>query len=112
MDDVCERRFQMKVFVSYTRRDVVVNLALLTRLHAHLAAVCTPFIHAIEEPRLKNQQFSVLRALFASLLVILIVSPAILKSPWVRLELWIARLLLCPVVRLDAALIAALRIAP
>lgn len=96
----------MKVFVSYSRRDGVVTTALLSRLYTHLAGVCEPFIHAIEEPRIKYQQLAVFTALFRCHLIILLVSPASSQSPWVRLELWLGRLLMRPVVSIDASTLA------
>jgi len=97
----------MNVFVSYSRRDGVVTTALLSHLYAHLVGVCDPFIHALEEPKVKHQQLAVLRALLRCHLIILLVSPASKKSPWVRLEIWLGRLLLRPVVSIDASTLAA-----
>lgn len=93
----------MNVFISYTRRDGRVTAPLLGRLRDHLAGVCTPFVHALEEPDLRFQQLAVLRALLRSHLVVLVVSPSVLRSPWVRLELGLAHLLMRPVIRLDVS---------
>lgn len=92
----------MRLFVSYTRRDGVVTQELLTRLNAHLVGVCTPFIHALEEKNLSHQQLRVILALFRSHAVLLLRSPEVRRSPWVRLEMCIARFLLLPVIMLDA----------
>lgn len=96
----------MNVFVSYSRRDGIVTTALLRRLHAYLDEVCDPFVHALEEPRIKFQQIAVFRALISCHLIIHLVSPASRQSPWVRIELWIGRLLFRPVVTIDAATLA------
>ncbi|MBF0144924.1 MAG: hypothetical protein HQL84_00215 [Magnetococcales bacterium] len=88
----------MRIFVSYTLRDGKVTDALLQRLNVYLRGICTPFIHAIEQPKIKVQQLSVFRALFLSHLIYVIDSPAINDSPWVRLELLIGRILLRPMV--------------
>ncbi|MEN9865648.1 MAG: hypothetical protein RL748_1238 [Pseudomonadota bacterium] len=98
----------MNVFVSYTRRDGVVTLDMLKRLHSHLLGVCTPFVHAIEQPTIKHQQLSVFLALFRAHIVILIISPGIYLSPWVRLELFVARLLLRPIISIDQEVVAQL----
>src|SRR5262249_30447451 len=91
-----------KLFVSYTLRDGIVTRELLLRLNTHLLGVCTPFIHALEEKNLASQQLGVLLALVSSHAVLLLLSPGLQKSPWVRLELWLARLLLLPVITLEA----------
>lgn len=96
----------MNVFVSYSRRDGVVTTALLTRLHAYLSEVCDPFVHAVEEPRIRYQQIAVFRALICCHLIVHLSSPASNQSPWVRLELLIGRLLLRPVVTIDASMLA------
>lgn len=92
----------MRVFVSYTRRDGVVTNPLLHSLHAFLSEVCEPFIHAVEEPKLKHQQLAVVKALFSCRLIILVVSPEAVHSPWVRFELLVGRLLLRPIIRINA----------
>lgn len=97
----------MRLFVSYTRRDGLVTSKILFRLNNHLLGICTPFIHALEEKKLLSQQLGVLRALLRSHAILLIMSPGIHKSPWVRLELWIARLLFLPVITLEATELAA-----
>ncbi len=91
----------MNVFVSYTRRDGVITLPLLVRLHSHLEKVCKPFIHAIEEPTLSNQQMSVVLALMRSSFVILLTSPEVYRSPWIRFELLLAKVLFRPVLLID-----------
>jgi hypothetical protein len=93
----------MNVFVSYTLRDGMVTNTLLQRLHTYLSGVCSPFIHAVEEQRLGRQQLGVLRALLRSDVILLVVSPAVQRSHWVRVEMWLGRLLLRPVIRLNAS---------
>src|SRR5262245_7292455 len=93
----------MRIFVSYTARDGAVTPALLSRLHTHLSGVCIPFIHAVEQPNLRHQQIGVLWALLRSHVVLLVVSPSVTHSRWVRLELWLARIRFCPVIRLNVS---------
>lgn len=95
----------MKIFVSYTLRDGLVTADLLEGLHRHLAEVCSPFIHVIEAPRLRHQQLAVLWALVRSRAVVLIVSPSVRQSPWVRLEVALGRLLRRPIITLDVAVL-------
>ncbi len=92
----------MNVFVSYSRRDGFVNMTMLTNLHKRLSETSEPFIHAIEEPNLKHQQLAVLMALFRCNLIVLLVSPASEKSPWVWLEIFLGRLLMRPIITIDA----------
>lgn len=93
----------MNVFVSYTRRDGTVTTPLLERFHAHLCGVCNPFVHAVVERNLKYQQPAVLWALLKCHLIILIESPEVQVSPWVRLELAIGRILQRPIIRLHVS---------
>ena len=72
-------------------------------LDAHLRGICTPFVHCLQESSSRWQQFLVMRALFNSDAILLIESPAVQKSVWVRFELWTGRLLLRPIIRLQAA---------
>lgn len=93
----------MNVFVSYSCRDGVVTVNLLNRLHAHLSGICVPFIHAVEKPERGHPQLAVLKALLRCHLIILLVSPASKKSPWVRLEILLGRLFLRPIITIDAS---------
>lgn len=92
----------MKLFVSYSRRDGLVTAEVLQALDTHLRGVCTPFIHCLHGSNSRWQQLTVLRALLASHAVLLVESPATATSGWVRLELFIARLLFLPLLRLQA----------
>ena len=93
----------MNLFVSYTRRDGLVTNNLLQELNIYLCSICIPFIHAVEEPKIVWQQFAVICALIRSHAILLIESPDVKHSPWVQFELLIGRLLLLPVIRLDAS---------
>lgn len=91
----------MNLFVSYTRRDGTVSYSMLVQLNEYLSELCSPFIHAVEEHKFKNQQFEVIKALFKSHAILLIESPQVQKSKWVRIELFISRLLMLPIIRLS-----------
>lgn len=90
----------MNLFVSYTRRDGAVSYQMLFCLNIYLSEVCKPFIHAIEQHQLKNQQIEVIKALLKSHAILLIESPEVKNSKWVKIELFISRLLLLPIIRL------------
>lgn len=92
----------MKIFVSYSRRDGVVTTAMLELLERHLCEVCTPFIHCLHGSNRRWEQIHVLRALLTSHTLLLIESPAADSSPWVKLEVWLARILCMPQIRLNA----------
>lgn len=93
----------MKIFVSYSRRDGVVTTLMLELLDKHLRDVCTPFIHCLHGSNRKWEQVHVLRALLSSHTLLLIESPAAETSPWVKLEVWVARVLCRPLIRLRAS---------
>lgn len=81
-----------RVFVSYTMRDGLVSVELLQCLQRYMKEFCEPFIHAVAAHRFKHQQLAVLRALFRSRLIIVLESPFVYHSRWVRLELFLGRL--------------------
>lgn len=87
-----------KVFVSYTIRDGHVTPSLLKILEGNLREICTPFIHATLPDYNNMKQIGVMRHLFQSHMVLLIDSPLVRKSPWVKLELFLAKILLMPIV--------------
>lgn len=90
-----------RIFVSYTTRDGLVTPKLLKLVENNLQEICSPFIHAVAPNHKEINQFGVMRNLFLSHILILIESPSISKSPWVKLELFFARLMLMPIVRLN-----------
>ena len=92
----------MRVFVSYSRRDGVVTEQTLRLVERHLSSIATPFIHCFQ-PKRRWEQVAVLSSLVRSHMVLLVDSPAARTSPWVRLELMVARVLFRPILRLDAA---------
>lgn len=99
----------MKLFVSYSRRDGIVTTELLRSLECHLQGVCSPFIHCLHGNNCRWQQALVIRALLMSHAVLLVESPAASTSGWVRLELFLAKLLCRPLLRLKASDIGAVQ---
>lgn len=93
----------MNLFVSYTRTDGHVTNDKLFNLNNYLNQYCTPFIHAVQQHRLRWQQFSVIIALLKAHSVLLITSPSAQKSPWVRFELYVARLKGLPIMQIKAS---------
>lgn len=99
----------MNLFVSYSRRDGIVTTELLRNLECHLQEVCNPFIHCLHCSDSRWQQAIVIMALFNSHAVLLIESPAASTSGWVRLELFLTKLLCRPLLRLKAIDIGAVQ---
>lgn len=98
--------YKMKLFVSYSRRDGVVTTDTLRMLDEHLRDVCIPFIHCLQDTGSRWEQLHVIRALLLSHAVLLVESPAAKTSSWVRLELFLAKLLGRPLMRIQATDIA------
>jgi hypothetical protein len=92
----------VNLFVSYSRRDGMVTTPMLELLQTHLSGVCTPFIHCLQERSGRWEQWRVMRQLLRSHAILLIESPAVRTSIWVKMELLIARMLFRPVMRLRA----------
>lgn len=92
----------IRVFVCYTKRDGSVSNILLEKLSNNLQEICFPFIHDIDNEIYKFQQFSVLKFLFKSHILLLIESPYVYKSPWVKIELLISKIKMQPIITISA----------
>ena len=76
-------------------------MSLLDRLRVHLSGVCDPYIHALDEERpVRRGQIHVLKKLMRAHFLILVETPGVYRSPWVRFELLVCKLKMMPVVRL------------
>jgi len=95
-----DMRSKTRIFVSYTRRDGQVTAAHLARLSESLGEVCLPFIHFVHSSRGHWEQLRVIIELVRSHVILLIDTLAVLKSPWVTIELLLSRLLLIPIVKI------------
>ena len=106
---------EIRIFVSYTRRDGQVTTTLLSPLRSKLERVGVPFIHeSCHEDSIASlfrQQILIIVALLRCDVVILLESPLVYRSPWVRFELALARLLFRPVLILNATNLAAAKVA-
>ncbi len=89
-----------RIFVSYTLRDGTVSLAHLNYLYDNLREICHPFIHAVNSKMNEGGQIRVITELLRSHLLLIIESPDVYKSPWVRIELLLSKLKLMPVIHL------------
>ena len=90
-----------RVFISYTKRDGAVTNRLLQRLYDNLNEISSPFIDALRPQPQRFQQFAVIKALLCSHFLLVVESPSVYSSPWVRLELLLAKLRLLPVLRIS-----------
>lgn len=95
----------MKVFVSYTRRDGSVTTEMLRRLGRYLSKNHEPFIHALEADKLRHQQFGVIKALISSNFVLLIDSPGVNHSPWVKIEIILSRILMRRIIKVPVSVL-------
>ncbi len=97
---------ETRVFVSYTTRDGCISRFQLKRLRENLSEVCNPYIHALDCTDSETSgQLSVFKKLLTSHLLIIVETPGVYESPWVKLELFLSKLKMTPVIRLDSALV-------
>lgn len=96
-----------QVFVSYTKKDGLVTNELLHRIAANLSDVCDAYVHALALGEGRFEEVRVIRKLLGAQLLILLESPAVYDSRWVRFELALARLKMMPIVKVRAVALAA-----
>lgn len=91
------------VFVSYTVRDGEVDMVLLNALHNNLNEVCNPFLDLVNRQTRKVTQKTIILEIFRSHLLLVIESKDVYKSPWVKFEIFLSRLLLIPIIKIKAS---------
>ena len=95
-----------RAFVSYTTRDGCVSLLLLERLRERLAEICDPYIHALDEPKGEiGGQLRVFKKLLTSHLLIIVETPGVYKSPWVKIEVLLSKMTMTPIIRLESVFV-------
>jgi hypothetical protein len=90
----------MKIFVSYTLRDGLLDATLLAALDARLSSFGTPYIDILHNVS-RDPQRQVLIELQSSSALCVCLTPGFLSSNWVQLELAIARHRAIPVFTID-----------
>ena len=90
----------MRIFVSYTLRDGILNPLSLSKLDSLLSELGTPYIDILHNNSSHPQEF-VVRMLNESSLFIACVTPLFFQSEWVRLEYAEAHKLGLPIILLD-----------
>lgn len=91
----------MRAFVSYTLRDGHITRDVLRDLMVELETHFDPFIDLLWHPR-GGHQSTLFSALRESDVFLLALSPSVLRSPWVCLELATAKHLRIPVLAFEA----------
>ena len=90
----------MKIFVSYTLRDGVLNSTLLSKLEHLLSEVGAPYIDILHNDS-PHPQEHVMAMLNEASVFCACVTPGFHQSEWVQLECAMARKLNLPVIKLD-----------
>lgn len=93
---------KVKIFVSYSRRKNGVTNETLSRLDIYLKKRYSAFIHCLRSKKYYFEQFHVIYSLLQSDIVLLVNSPATKKSPWVKLELRLAKLTSKPILKIES----------
>jgi hypothetical protein len=81
----------MKYFISYTIRDGMIDKNELKKLENHYNQQGQVYIDLLHNNS-RFKQLRVLRELFTSDVFVLINTPKIVESPWVKIEVFIARI--------------------
>lgn len=96
-----------RIFVSYTFRDAAINDGRLSFVRDYLSLFGNVFVDHLSKPNGWHPQLRILWQLFRCHLLVVIDSRMVYRSPWVLLELLIARLTFTPIIRIPASLIEA-----
>jgi hypothetical protein len=90
----------MKIFVSYTLRDGILNPHILREVELVLAKMGTPYIDVLHN-RSYYPQAHVVKMLNQASVLFACLTPEILKSNWVQFELMVARTRGIPILAFD-----------
>lgn len=94
-------RSSPEIFVSYTTRDGQIDEAVLRQMRGYLERFGNPFIDKLASST-RFPQLRIFWRLIRSDMLLLIVSPKTFQSPWVKTELFIAKLTRKPILKLPA----------
>jgi len=87
------------IFVSYTLRDGEVTRQNLRHFVTLLSPSCDVFVDCLKDQHRLHPQLLIIKNIFRAHLILIVESSDVYKSPWVRLEILLARLLLKPIAR-------------
>jgi hypothetical protein len=96
-----------RLFVSYTLRDSVITSEMLAYTKSLFAPFADAFVDVLSPPTRWHPQLTIFLRLLRAHAVVVIESDGVYKSPWVRLELFLARLMLKPIVRIPLSTLSA-----
>ncbi len=88
-----------KIFISYTSRDEVVSDKALYKAKLLFSEYSSVYVDRLAGKSKWHPQLVILSKVFLSHLVVVIESRSVYYSPWVLLELLVAKLTLTPVIR-------------
>lgn len=88
------------IFISYTSRDTCVSDAALIKAKSLFSQHSTVFVDRLSEKSRWHPQFAIMFNVLRSHLLVVIESRSVYRSPWVLLELLLAKLTLTPIIRL------------
>ena len=94
-----------RIFVSYTFRDGSIDADKLRLAKAHLSTLGHVFVDHLSDTTACHPQLKIIWHLIRCHLVVIIESRMVYRSPWVLLELLIAKVTLTPIVEVPASLL-------
>lgn len=89
-----------RIFISYTSRDKGVSDETLSKARSLFSEYSSVYVDRLAGESNWHPQLVILSKVFLSHLVVVIESRSVYYSPWVLLELLVAKLTLTPVIRL------------
>jgi len=90
----------MKVFVSYTIRDGLVDESILESIEKIIKPISSVYIDLLHNSS-KHPQLNVVKQLSKSSHIVLLITPKIYQSPWVRFELFVAKIFRKKIIKIE-----------
>jgi hypothetical protein len=90
----------MKIFVSYTLRDGILNMQRLREVESILTQFGDPYIDLLHNKSL-NPQRHVVTMLYKASILLAFLTPNFYESNWVQFELMVAKMRGIPIINLD-----------
>ncbi len=96
----------LRIFISYTSRDKIVSDEVLSKVKSLFSGYASVYVDRLAGKSNWHPQVVILSKVFRSHLLVIIESRSVYYSPWVFLELFMAKLTLTPVIRLPIGVLA------
>ena len=90
----------LRIFISYTSRDKIVSDKALSKAKSLFSEYASVYVDRLAGKSKWHPQVLILSKVFRAHLLVIIESRSVYYSPWVFLELLVAKLTLTPVIRL------------